>query len=123
MAASAGLLIHSIRDVTIVNFSDTTILDTLQVEEIGEQLYALVDQKACKRLVLDFSNVKLLSSSAIGVLITLRKKLDQIKGQVVLCSLRKDLSKVFKITRLDKMFTFCDNEEQALAVFGVSTTG
>ena len=123
MAASAGLLIHSIRDVTVVNFSDTTILDTLQVEEIGEQLYALVDQKACKRLVLDFSNVKLLSSSAIGVLITLRKKLDQIKGQVVLCSLKKDLSKVFKITRLDKMFTFCDDEEQALAVFGVSTTG
>lgn len=123
MAASPGLLIHSIRDVTVVTFSDTTILDTLQVEQIGEQLYELVDQKACKKLVLDFSNVKLLSSSAIGVLITLKKKLDQIRGQVVLCGLRKDLMRVFKITRLDKMFKFHADEEQALAEFGVSTIG
>ncbi len=123
MPAPARLLIHPIRDVTIVNFNDASILDAVQVEQIGEQLYELVDRKGRKKLVLDFSNVKLLSSSALGVLITLRKKADQIRGQVVLCGVRKDLRKVFKITRLNKMFTFCDDEEKALATFGITTAG
>lgn len=123
MPSSARLLIHPIRDVTIVNFNDTSILDTVHVEQIGEDLYDLVDRKARRKLILDFSKVQLLSSSALGVLITLRKKAEQIKGQVIICGLRKDLKKVFKITKLEKLFTFCDDEEQALARFGITTAG
>ena len=123
MPAPPRLLIHWIRDVTVVNFNDSSILDGAQVEQIGEQLYELVDHKDRKKLILDFSNVQLLSSSALGVLITLRTKAEQIKGRVVLCGLRKDLRKVFKITRLDKLFTFCDDEEKALATFGITTAG
>jgi anti-sigma B factor antagonist len=59
----------------------------------------------------------------LGVLINLRKKTDAIKGRVVICSLRGEIKKAFKITRLDKLFDFYDNEEKALASFGISTTG
>ena len=123
MPTAPRLLIHTIRDATIVNFNDKTILDNAQVQQIGEQLYELVDRKDRKKLILDFTNVKLLSSSAIGVLITLRKKAEQIKGRVVLCGLRNELMKVFKITNLHKLFKFCKNEEKALAVFGITTAG
>ena len=123
MPAPGRLLIHPIRDVTIVNFNDASILDTAQVEQIGEELYDLVDQRDRRKIVLDFSNVRLLSSSALGVLVTLRKKADQIKGQIVLCGMREEIRKVFKITRLDRMFTFCDGEGEALATFGVTAAG
>jgi len=123
MATPARLLIHPIRDVTIVNFNETTILDTVQVEQIGEQLYDLVDKRDRKKLILDFSSVRLLSSSALGVLITLHGKAGKIKGRVVLCGLREELMKMFKITKLHKLFTFCDDEEQALAAFGLTTAG
>ena len=123
MATPARLLIHPIRDVTIVNFNETTILDTVQVEQIGEQLYDLVDKRDRKKLILDFSDVRLLSSSALGVLITLHGKAGKIKGRVILCGLRQELMKMFKITKLHKLFTFCDNEEQALAAFGLTTAG
>jgi anti-sigma B factor antagonist len=123
MPSSQRLLISTIKDVTIVTFQDISILDALQIDEIGEELYELVDKKDRRKLILDFSNVKFLSSSALGVLITLHKKSAQIKGQVVLCSLRADLKKVFEITRLDRMFTFRPTEEEALAVFGRSTAG
>ena len=123
MADSARLLIHSIHGVTIATFQDISILDTVQVEQIGEDLYELVDTRDCKKLVLDFSTVRFLSSSALGVLITLQKKAKAIKGQIVLCGLRNDLRKVFQITRLEKMFTFCRTEEEALATFGVTTGG
>ena len=139
MATPARLLIHPIRDVTIVNFNETTILDTVQVEqigeqlydlgeiglaaELGEQLYDLVDKRDRKKLILDFSDVRLLSSSALGVLITLHGKAGKIKGRVILCGLRQELMKMFKITKLHKLFTFCDDEEQALAAFGLTTAG
>ena len=123
MPGPAQLVIHSLRDVTVVNFEDTAILDTLQVEQIGEALYELVDGKACRKIILDFTKVQLLSSSALGILITLLKKSSEIKGRVVLCSLRPELRKIFKISRLDKMFEFADNEEEALETFGVTTAG
>lgn len=123
MASAGRLLIQSVRDVTVVNFSDASILDTQQVQDIGEELYALVDKYARRKVVLDFEKVRFLSSSALGVLITLRKKADQIKGKVVLCNLRDEIRKVFKITNLDRMFEFYDSEEKALGTFGVSTVG
>lgn len=121
MAGSSQLLIHPIKDVTIVNFRDASILDALQVQQIGEELYQLVDAKARRKLVLDFTEVKFLSSSALGVLITLRKKAEDIKGEILLCGIRPELRKVFTITNLDKLFRFYDTEEKALNAFGLTT--
>jgi len=121
--AGRSLLIHPIRDVTVVTFQEASILDTLQVEQIADELYELVDGRACKKIVLDFANVRFLSSSTLGVLMTLRKKAESIKGKIFLCGLREEPLKVFKITRLDKLFKLFDNEEKALAKFGVTTGG
>ena len=118
--AGARLLINMMRDVTVVTFNETSILDTLQVQQIGEELFQLVDAKSRSKLVLDFSNVRMLSSSALGTLITLRKKAQDIKGRIVLCGLRPEIRKVFKITSLEKLFEFQDTEEKALGVFGVT---
>ena len=92
-------------------------------EPLAEELYDLVDNRAIRKLVLDFSKVKFLSSSALGVLITLRKKADEIKGKVVMCSMKPEIRKIFKITNLEKLFDFYENEERALNYFGVSTMG
>lgn len=123
MAAAPKLLVQTIRDVTIVDFRDSSILDTVQIEQIGQQLFKLVDEQARKKLVLDFETVRFLSSSALGMLITLRQKSQAIKGTIILCSLRANLMEVFKITNLHKLFTFAENEEAALATFGITTAG
>ncbi len=117
--ANANLVIQSIRSVTVVNFEDSSILDTLQIETIGNSLYELVEKYGRKKLILDFSKVRFLSSSALGMLITLRKKSTAIKGELAICAMRDDLRKVFTISRLDKLFNFYENEEKALNAFGV----
>lgn len=120
---AARMLIHTFRDVTIVNFQDSSMLDTASLEQTGAELYELVDNKNRRKLILDFTKVQFLSSSALGVLINLRKKMTAIKGDLVICGLRKDLMKVFELTSLTKMFKFCPDEEKALAHFGVTTAG
>jgi len=114
------IVVQQIKDVTIATFHASRILDAAQVEEIGDELYALVDKKDRRKVVLDFTDVKFLSSSMLGVLLNLRGRADKVKGRVVLCGLKPDLHKVFKITKIDKLFDFFDTEAKALASFGIT---
>ncbi len=111
----AQLLVHDIHGVTVVNFRDVSMLDSRCIDAIAQELYHLVEAQAVRKLVLDFSKVKFLSSQALGVLISLRTKADAINGQVVLAGLRPDLMKIFKIMSIHKLFRFCASEQEALA--------
>lgn len=118
------LVIQSIKGATVVTFQDPNILETMQIQRIANTLYELVDKQAQKRILLDFSEVKFLSSQAIGVLLTLNKKSKAIKGEVCICGIRPELMKVFKITRIDSMFQFFAREQDAIAAWeGRTTTG
>jgi anti-sigma B factor antagonist len=120
--AKSNLLLEDYAGVTVVTFTDTSILDTAVIEQLGKDLYHLTDEQDKRKLILDFSNVKFLSSHTLGVLLTLHKKSKAIKGAMVLCGLRPELKKVFSITSLDKVFKFYRDDAEALASFGVRVT-
>ncbi len=111
-------MIQKLLDVTIVEFQSPRLVDANSLDKIAEQLYELVDKKDRKKLVLDFGKVRFMSSSALGMLLNLNTKSAAIKGTLVLCGLRKDLMKVFEITKLTKILRFCADEKEALTVFG-----
>jgi anti-anti-sigma factor len=105
--------------VIVNSFNDSSILDTATIEQLGRDLYQYPDVQHKQKLVLDFSNVKFLSSHALGILLTLNKKLAAIKGTLAICGLRSELMKVFTITSLDKMFKFYPDDAAALKSFGI----
>ncbi len=117
--SKSNLLMEDYAGVVVVTFTDSSILDRGVIEQIGRELYHLVDEENRRQLVLDFSNVKFLASHTLGILLTLHKKAKEIKGDVVLCGLKKDLKKVFTITSLDKVFKFYPDDSTALKSFGV----
>ncbi len=121
MSTASGISIHSVRDVTVINFHDTSLLDMLHIQQISDQLYPLVEKQDRRKLLLDFTTVEFMSSAALGVLLSLRGKLGKVKGRMVICGLRPDLKNIFSITALDKMFEFFQNEEEALNSFGAYT--
>lgn len=123
MSSTARLLVQSIKDVTVVQFQESAILDALMIQGISEELNHLVEAQHKQKLLLDFVRVKFLSSSALGILVTLKKKMDAIKGELVICGMNKELRKVFKITNLDKLFKFADDEPGALELLGTTTAG
>lgn len=106
--------IEEVGEATIVRFVDKRILDETNIQIIGSQLAGLVDDDGRRKIVLDFSHVEYLSSAALGKLITLDKKIKAVKGKLRLCGIRPEIHEVFKITRLDKIFTICDDQEKAL---------
>lgn len=117
-----GLVINQIQGVVVVNFRDASILDGAAVDAVGKALYTLVEQQAHRKIVLDFTVVRFLSSSMIGVLLSLHKKAKAIKGQTVICGLRPELVKVFKIMNLEKTLNLVENEAQAFEAMGLLPT-
>lgn len=111
------LRLEAIDDVTVVSFVDSKIVTDEAIQEVGEQLYSLVEDEGHTRLLLNFSNVQYLSSAALGKLINLKKKVGAIKGVLKLCCIHPDLLEVFKITRLDQVFEIYSEEQTALDRF------
>jgi len=116
-AGTRKIEVEEVNDVTVAKFTDKKILDEGNIQLIGNQLFALVDEDRKKKIVLDFSNVEYLSSAALGKLITLDKKAKAAGGKIRFCSIRADILEVFKITRLDKLFTIKENKDKALEGF------
>ena len=101
-------------EVTIVELLDEKILDEAVISQIGERLSELVAQDAMPRIVMDFTQVGHMSSSALGMLITLHKRVREKGGLLRLCSIRPTIYEVFEITRLNQVFGILPSREEAV---------
>lgn len=102
-------------DVTVVNFVDRKILDEANIQELGHELYQLVERDNRSKIILNFSSVEFLSSAALGKLITFEKKAKRSNARLILTDIRPEIYEVFAITRLNKLFEIKDEEADALA--------
>jgi anti-sigma B factor antagonist len=101
----------------VVEFKTPSLMDPLILEEIGRELYRLVDEEDRRRVVLDFEQVQYLSSQAIGIILTLNKKLASLKNsKLVLCGVGPKLLELLKITRLDRILTVKPTQREAVKV-------
>jgi anti-sigma B factor antagonist len=105
-------LVKSVNGVTIATFVNSKV-----VLEAREPLYDLVDKEGHKRIVLNFQNVRFVSSAPIGVLIKLKTKAEAIGGSVKFCCLDQDLVDIFRITSVLQLFDIHDTEDDAVASF------
>lgn len=118
--AASHITVQDYAGVTVATIVESSMLNAREIDELAREVYALIDEQNKRKLVLDFTNIKLLSSQMIGVLLNMRKKSDAAKGELVLCGLRPELMKLFRITNLEKTFKFFKDDAEALAHFGVN---
>lgn len=104
-------------DIAVVNFVDKKILDEQNIQMIGDDLFRLVDELGRRKILLNFRNVEFLSSAALGKLITLNRKVQAVRGKLILCGISAEIKEVFQITKLDKLFTIHGDEQAALQAF------
>ncbi len=113
--------VSKVGDVTIVKFHDKKILDEAGIQELGAELFAVVEQDNRRRIVLNFTNVDFLSSAALGKLITLDRKAKAHQGRLKLSNIRPEILEVFQITKLNKVFDIRGEEAEAVNARGLSS--
>lgn len=116
-ACRSCLAIEDKGDLSVIGFLDRRILDDHNIQRIGEELFALIDSRDRRKLLLNFENVEYLSSTALGKLIALNKKLRGVNGQLVLCGIAPSIYEVFAVTKLDKIFKILPNLDAGLGAF------
>ena len=102
--------------LTIVTLEDQRILDEISIAKIGQDINALIQEQINPRLVIDFSHVTNMSSSALGMLITLHKRVREKMGNLVLCNIQPSIEEIFKITRLNEIFTISEDLDRACQI-------
>lgn len=104
-------------DISVVTFRDRKILDETAIQELGAELFGLVELDNRKAILLDFAGVEFLSSAALGKLITFDRKVKNSKGRLKMCGVAPGILEVFQVTKLNKVFDIRPDAAEALAAF------
>lgn len=101
-------------DAVVASMAVPRLTEEINLEEFGRELFAIVEQYGCRKLVVSLRGVEYLTSSAIGKLITLHRKMHRLQGHVVFCEIQQTASEILRASRLHTYFTMADNLDAAL---------
>ncbi len=91
-------------DMTFVTFEDENILEEEQIRELQKSLEPVIEKNKDSQLVLNFANVKFMTSAMLGLLVRIHKRVGERGGELELRNLDGNLRKLFEITQLTKIF-------------------
>ena len=99
-----GILVENGTDVTIVTFEEENILEEQQIRRLERALLPVIRDNQQKRLLLNFEQVKFMSSAFLGLLVKVHKRTIEAGGHLQIYNLDPKIYKVFEITKLTKVF-------------------
>jgi len=100
-------------NATITTFTDEKILEEKDIKALQESIMSVIEQAGRINLILDFCNVRFLSSAVLGLLIRISKRIYECDGQLRLCNINPRIYEIFKITRLNKIFDIYEDVKSA----------
>jgi len=95
-------------------------VDLYTAPEFKQQLLDVIGQGA-KEVIVDFSDTTFIDSTTLGVLVGGVKRLRTNDGQLALVCSDRNITKIFEITGLDRVFTIYGSRDEAVAGIGSAT--
>jgi anti-sigma B factor antagonist len=95
-------------------------VDLYTAPEFKQQLLDVISQGG-KDVVVDFSDTTFIDSTTLGVLVGGVKRLRAQDGRLSLVCSDRNITKIFEITGLDRVFTIYPTRDEALAKTGASS--
>jgi len=103
--------------ILFIQLDDARLLDEARIQKVEQDALEAIDGSDETRVVMDFSKVQFMSSSMLGKLVAIHKKVKGYKAKLKLASVSPEIQEVFKITRLDKLFDIEKDAEAARKAF------
>jgi anti-sigma B factor antagonist len=94
-------------------------VDLYTAPEFKQQLLEVIAQGA-KQVVVDFTDTTFIDSTTLGVLVGGVKRLRSNDGQLALVCSDRNITKIFEITGLDRVFAIYPTRDEALELIGSS---
>jgi anti-sigma B factor antagonist len=108
------LLVRPLGELTAVDFlNGAGVLQGEAVRDLASRLQGLVNA-GHERLLLNLKGVTFSSSSVLGSLVLLQRRVGEAGGLLKLCGLDPVLRESLRICRLDREFVIYNDEDEAL---------
>ena len=118
MAAASRIDVRDVDDVKVIRFHDRQLFDERTVREVADQIGTVLPNDGSPiHLVLDFTDVALISSSLLSKLILLQRRVDASHGKLRLCEMSGVVQSVFRTSNLDRLFSIDRDQRTALSAF------
>jgi anti-sigma B factor antagonist len=95
-------------------------VDLYTAPEFKQQLLDVIAQGS-KDVIVDFSDTTFIDSTTLGVLVGGVKRLRTNGGQLSLVCSDRNITKIFEITGLDRVFTIYPTRDEAVSKAGASS--
>ncbi|MBN1943679.1 MAG: STAS domain-containing protein [Phycisphaerae bacterium] len=110
----SGVVVAKVKGVTCVMLRLESIQQGSEIQCISDALEELVEERGVEKLIVDFRAVEYFCSQMLSVLIDLNRDIQAVNGRLVLLGVHPRLQELFRITGIEKFFTFAPTEELAL---------
>lgn len=104
----------TVGEVTVIRVRATRLWDDAATDALFDQVYALIEDPARHKFVLDVGAIEYLASAALGKLVTLGRKVRAARGRLVLCDVPGPVQRLLQLTHLDEMLLAYDSEREAV---------
>ena len=89
---------------TFITFNDKSILEEHQIKKLEDAIVPVINKNKNGELYLSFQHVQFMSSSVLGLLVKIHKKVCELDGHLKLVNVNQNIYKIFEITQLTKIF-------------------
>lgn len=119
MATQTRIDIRDVDSVKVLRFTDRQVFDERTVREVADQIAAALPNDGNPiKVVLDFSEVGMISSSLLSKLILLQRRIDSTRGKLRLCEMSPVIQSVFRTSNLDRLFSINRDVREAIDAIG-----
>ncbi|MBO10247.1 MAG: hypothetical protein CMJ68_05750 [Planctomycetaceae bacterium] len=106
---------EAIDHCVVLRFHAGPLNEESNIEELGRSLFQLIDQHGCHRIAIDLSETSFITSSVLGKLISLHRRLHRSSGRLVLFGLQAPVESVMRRSNLYEYFRITECLETGLA--------
>ena len=76
---------------TLITFKDESILEEHQIKKLESAIVLVINETGDRELILDFCNVQFMSSSVLGLLVKIHKKVCELDGHLKLINVNQNI--------------------------------
>lgn len=112
----AFMILEERGPVVVAHISRQNLSEEENIEELGQEFSMLVEHFGCRQLVVDMETVGLVTSAALGKLISLHRNLHRREGRLVICGVKGMVREVMLTARLTDYFKMAETSDDAVAM-------
>jgi anti-sigma B factor antagonist len=110
-------------DAVLCGFTLSRLTDEENIEELGRELFLLVDQLNFQKIAISMKGVEYVTSSVLGKLISLHRKLHRSGGLLVLHDAGSALSEILRTSHLLEYFRIAETADDARRMLNTEDSG